>query len=337
VRVFVYEFITGGGLYRAALWPPPKSLLCEGKAIAGAILQDFAACESIRTSTLLDARLPLDKPPAKCDELRVASAREHVAAFDRCAALADWTLLVAPEFDGHLSACAQRVIEVGGRLLGPSLDNIQLTSDKHQTAQHLRANGVLTPRGVRLACGGTLPTDFPFPAVLKPIDGAGSQDVQLVRAADQAVMRRGVMRLEEYHRGTAASVAFLCGPQAIVPLLPCRQHLSDDGRFTYLGGSLPLPPALAERATRLGLAAVRTLPGLLGYIGVDIVLGDDEHGSQDVVIEINPRLTTSYVGLRAASRANLAAGMIAIAEGRDWEPDWTSSPVTFSADGTMGA
>jgi predicted ATP-grasp superfamily ATP-dependent carboligase len=98
---------------------------------------------------------------------------------------------------------------------------------------------------------------------------------------------------------------------------------------------LPLEPPLAQRAKKLGLAALRTICDLIGYIGVDLVLGDDEQGRQDTVIEINPRLTTSYVGLRAAASTNLAAGMIAIAEGRDWQPTWNQKPITFSADGTI--
>ena len=35
------------------------------------------------------------------------------------------------------------------------------------------------------------------------------------------------------------------------------------------------------------------VPGLKGYVGIDMVLSDDEC----YVIEINPRLTTSYLGL----------------------------------------
>lgn len=301
--------------------------------MAGAILRDFVASEATGASTILDRRLTPDHVPAACDIVRVGSDPEHIAAIETVSRQADWTLVIAPEFDGHLHELAERVGRAGGRLLGPSVEVVRLASDKHQTAEHLQARGVGVPYGIVLAPVEPLPLDFRFPAVIKPVDGAGSQGVQLVRAAGQAVARRGAMRLEEYQPGVAASVSFLCGPRGIVPLLPCRQHLSDDGQFHYLGGSLPLSPLLAERATRLGLAAVRTLPGLLGYIGVDVVLGDDLEGSQVVVIEINPRLTTSYVGLRAAACCNLAAGIIAIAEGRDWKPTWHARPVVFDADG----
>ena len=50
-------------------------------------------------------------------------------------------------------------------------------------------------------------------------------------------------------------------------------------------------------------------------MGVDLVLGRDPTGAEDFVIEVNPRLTTSYVGLRAAAKTNLAEAMLRVAEG----------------------
>ena len=66
----------------------------------------------------------------------------------------------------------------------------------------------------------------------------------------------------------------------------------------------------ATRACTLAEQALRTVPGLRGFVGVDLVLQnsvDDQAGSQDVVIELNPRMTMSYIGLRALCRQNLAS------------------------------
>ena len=61
------------------------------------------------------------------------------------------------------------------------------------------------------------------------------------------------------------------------------------------------------------------MPATQGYVGIDLVLGSAEDGSADVVVEINPRLTTSYVGLRQLLKTNLAAAMIEAAAGRPVE------------------
>jgi predicted ATP-grasp superfamily ATP-dependent carboligase len=85
----------------------------------------------------------------------------------------------------------------------------------------------------------------------------------------------------------------------------------------------------------MGLAAVAALPLSQGYVGVDLVLGQAEDGSGDRVIEVNPRLTTSYVGLRALARANLAAAMLAVAAGERPDLCFGSEPVEFTTDGRI--
>jgi predicted ATP-grasp superfamily ATP-dependent carboligase len=120
-----------------------------------------------------------------------------------------------------------------------------------------------------------------------------------------------------------------------VPLAPAFQHLGTDGRFGYRGGELPIPPDLAARATALARAATACVPGLCGYAGVDLVLGAADDGSDDCAIEINPRLTTSYVGLRALADFNIAGAMLKVALGEPVpEPRWRSGRVAFGANGT---
>ena len=142
-------------------------------------------------------------------------------------------------------------------------------------------------------------------------------------------------RLERFCPGTPASVALLCGPRQRVFLPPCHQRLSEDGEFRYLGGDCPLTPHLAERARSLALRAVATLPEPRGYLGVDLVLGEHSDGSDDVVIEINPRLTTSYVGLRRLAEQNLAATMLDVLNGKEVSLSFKAGKVQFEADGKV--
>ncbi len=191
------------------------------------------------------------------------------------------------------------------------------------------------PAAWLLEPGDPLPADFPYPAVLKPRDGAGSLDIQwLPHRPRERTAPQHAARLERFQPGVPASVAVLCGPGDVVPLVPCGQRLAGEGDFSYQGGWLPLESPLAARARRLALRAVQPLPTPLGYLGIDMVLGSDPAGSGDVVVEINPRLTTSYVGLRAFSQANLAAAMIAVAQGGEARLCWKSEAIQFTSDGT---
>jgi len=80
---------------------------------------------------------------------------------------------------------------------------------------------------------------------------------------------------------------------------------------------------------KLARRAVECVPGLLGYVGVDLVLGAAEDGSRDFAIEINPRLTTSYLGLRQLAKSNLAEAMLSVAAGTTPDLKWRQEPVEF--------
>jgi predicted ATP-grasp superfamily ATP-dependent carboligase len=246
--------------------------------------------------------------------------------------------VVAPEFDGHLRTAVADVQAADGRSLNSSEQFIALTADKHLTAERLRAAGVPAPAGLVIEGDQEkLPTDFEYPAVLKPLDGAGSQHTLLVNGpADEPVPYPWRRRLERFHPGRPASVAVLCGPRSYAPLPPCWQNLASDGRFTYRGGGAILEPHYADRAANIALKALESLPPANGYVGVDLVLGTPTDGSGDVVIEVNPRLTTSYVGLRAMVHDNIAAMMLAAAGGASLlQVAASGAPIEFTAEGAV--
>ncbi len=337
MQVFVYEHITGGG-WLAAAEMPRGSLLREGLAMLTALAANVAAVDGAQATILWDERLP-GQASTGASIVPVADPVEHERAFFRLAAASDWTIVIAPEFDGILLSCCRRVLESGGRLLGPSPDVVQLASDKQATAEHLSTAGLAVPRGVALREGQRIPSDFAYPAVLKPRDGAGSQGVQMIFSADDVPHAPWPTRLEGFWPGQAASVAVLGGLDGTVVLEPCRQHLSCDGRFAYEGGSLPLPPTEAARARRLAEGVAAAMPPFIGYLGIDLVLGQASTGGDDCVIEINPRLTTSYVGLRLALQQNLAAVMIALAKGGKpcltYRSEMLAEGIAFDAAGNV--
>ncbi len=334
MHIFLYEWATGGGLVEepGAL---PASVVREGAAMIGALAADLLRIDGCRVTTLRDPRV-LHLALPGCDVVDALSAFSHNEEFERLASKADATILIAPEFDGILLKAANRVMASGGRLASPSPEFIRLTANKQRTCDALAQSGVATTHGVMLEPDAPLPSDFPYPAVLKPIDGAGSQDTYIVSGPHDALPAYAwPRRLERYVPGLAASVAMLCGPEGNVALAPCKQRISDDGRLRYLGGELPLAAGLAERATTLAGRALAALPPALGYVGVDLVLGSDPHGSDDAVIEVNPRLTTSYVGLRAAAERNLAKAMMLVAAGNVWHVDFSDRPIEFDTAGNV--
>jgi predicted ATP-grasp superfamily ATP-dependent carboligase len=224
-------------------------------------------------------------------------------------------------------------------LLSPSAAFVAWTSDKHRTTLRLEQCGVRVPFGRHIETGQRLSADFPYPAIAKPIDGAGSFDTRRIEnaaAASQWGVATRPWRLERFIPGLPASVATLCGPGRRQMLPACSQCISQDGEFRYLGGRTPLPTALDRRAQTLAAQALAAFAEpLVGYVGVDLILGPAEDGSEDFVLEINPRLTTSYVGLRRLCRTNLAAAMLAIATGEPVELAIDDCHVEFDSAGSV--
>jgi predicted ATP-grasp superfamily ATP-dependent carboligase len=335
MRIFVYEWCVALGLGQDKS-DPAHSLYREGKAMRDALAEDFRAVPGITVLT--------------CDGV---TPSEEERRFRELAQLADFTVAIAPEFDGIL---ATRVSWVpAGRWLGSSLDAIRLTSDKLELAQAWQTENVPTPWTTPVA---DWPSDR-VPVVMKPRDGAGSTATYLCRTpkefTDTLILARrewpGELIAQDYVTGHAVSLSFLVGPSVItddsqtllsrpnprfqaLPLVPTFQRLSADGRFRYQGGEYPLPADLARRAEHLGRQALTVIDGLQGYIGIDLILGKNHDGSEDCVIEVNPRLTTSYLGLRQLTPVNLAGLMLQAALGQSFPTIvWSQEPIRFFCDG----
>jgi hypothetical protein len=334
MHIFLYEWATGGGLVEQP-GPLPASLVREGMAMIGALAADLVRIDGCQVTTLRDPRV-LHLALPGCEIVDVFSSFSHGEEIERLSSAADAAIFIAPEFDGILLATVMRAVASGARLLSPSPQFIRIAADKQRTAEALAESGVPTPLGIVLEPEHPLPDDFDYPAVLKPVEGAGSQDTYMVSGPHDAPPAYAwPRRLERYVPGLPVSVALLCGPAGRVALMPCKQRISDDGRLRYLGGELPLAGGLAERATTLAERALDAMPPVTGYVGVDLVLGRDPRGSEDAVIEINPRLTTSYVGLRAAAQTNLAEVMWRIAQSELPYIEFSHRPIEFDPNGNV--
>ncbi|MBX3440763.1 MAG: ATP-grasp domain-containing protein [Planctomyces sp.] len=334
MRVFVFEFVSGGGLADA---PLPPSLAAEGRAMWSAVARDFSAIADARVVTTRDPRIA---PLPHGIEQRVAEsvASERDLFREECAA-ADVILVIAPELGGEL----QRRIERADALRRPDsvLLNcppavVRIAADKWLTFETLDQRGIPTISTHRLS--NDVPP-FPLPWVVKPRLGAGSQDVALVQSLDRlggalteapGLAEPDAAIIQPFVAGRSLScLALFDAAGALVDLAPvAEQRLSDDGRFRYLGGRIPadVDPAPLQA---LALSAAAALSAgaqapCVGPIGFDFVQAAD--GTLQVV-DINPRLTTSYVGCRRLATHNLFASLLALEAG---PRGWGREPVEFS-------
>jgi predicted ATP-grasp superfamily ATP-dependent carboligase len=75
--------------------------------------------------------------------------------------------------------------------------------------------------------------------------------------------------------------------------------------FKYSGGEIMSPPDTSDILHNIIKKVLEIIPGLKGYTGIDLIRSEAGYK----IIEINPRLTTSYAGIRQVINLNLAEAM----------------------------
>ncbi len=308
--IFVCEFITAGGFSAEDL---PNSLLNEGVMMRDALLKDIAALDEYHVISSHDYRI---QASALVQKSVPVNAGNFDQVFDELLLDADLVWLIAPETDGILLNLSQRCQKKNVIQIGCGLETIKIGSYKTRTAEALQA-----------ACIPTLPVmsvdawlqtfdQHSLNAVqqkwiVKPEDGAGCDGIFLFESPHllAAWLRAGgdfeKHICQPFQTGTAASFSMLC-KNGEAWLLSCNlQHLVQQHHGLKLAGiTLNAFEDASGEVAKLAIKIAQMLPDALGYVGVDIVI--DSYTKQIFVIEINPRLTTSYVGLGEATGQNMA-------------------------------
>jgi predicted ATP-grasp superfamily ATP-dependent carboligase len=306
VRVFVYEFVTGGGLAGEAL---DRTLVSEADLMVRSLLEDLGNVPDLTCLTTRDPRLA---PIQGVETLAGQPDETPFDLFRRGTGMAEWVWPIAPESGGTLERLARLVLESRRGLIGSRPDAIRLTASKLATAVHLAGAGIPVVPSFQVDA-----TDLPAdqgPWVVKPDDGAGAEDALVVPDLESArahLSSRGPTHImQPWVSGVPASLSLLCH-EGKARLLACnRQKIRvTDGRIVLSGIHVNGEKARAVDFAALGERIAAAIPGLWGYVGVDLMV--TSHGL--MVLEINPRLTTSWCGLPQALSANPARWVVELA------------------------
>jgi predicted ATP-grasp superfamily ATP-dependent carboligase len=308
VRIFVYESLSAGP--PAAPDGSDRELLAAGVAMRDAIVDDLSRLDGVAVTCAVGAASGF---AVARDGVATASARagEDAETFvARMAAAHDLGWIVAPETGGELARLHAAVGEA--RWIGCDAASIRCAASKRATLAVLAAAGLPTPLDDAASRHGRW--------LVKPDDGAGCLSTRVhgdhAAARDALVLERARADrwvLEPFVEGEALSVSMIVGADLATAVSFNRQHIGIDaaGRLRDLGVQVAaLDVATDPRIgglEALAVATVRALPGLGGFVGIDMVW-NEERGA--VVIEVNPRVTCAYVGLSARLGRNLAADIL---------------------------
>jgi predicted ATP-grasp superfamily ATP-dependent carboligase len=321
LKVIVYEHVSGGGY---AGQPIPPSILSEGFGMLRSVASDFKAAGN-EVTVLLDARISKLNPPinAQCT-VPIFYKGEPEKFLGNIAQNNDAIYLIAPETGQTLQSLAEISEKTGKISLNCESQVIKKVEDKsvfYETIQKFAS----TPKTVVLNIDDgltktkqTIHEMLGYPIVLKPTNGTSCSGLSLVthethlaNALKKICAESTCKRLiaQEFVYGEDASVSLISTGKKAKALSLNKQNIilgSSDASSSYEGGIVPLDHRLKHEAFKAAERVTEAFPGLKGYVGVDLVLAENK----PYIVDFNPRLTTSYVGLRRVSNFNVAEAIV---------------------------
>ena len=278
------------------------SLAPEGAAMLAVLKQSFERCG-------YDVVLP--------------GNGDFAAEIEWIAPSCDMGLVIAPDY---LLARFTQILEQHSHNLGCGFMTVALCANKVQTEKILRSHDVPVPAE---ASAGK--------RVIKPVKGCGAQGVRISDGPTGAgEFSQQFIEGEHYSVSIVASrvvgdaCLYFSGKPPLV-LAVNRQYIEtgSDGALHYRGGETPVHPAREGEIIEVTKNVVEVL-GCQGYCGVDVVVADKVY-----VVDVNPRITTSLVGVAACMKEEIADILVAASKGGGPDQVHLAGNVRFDTQGKV--
>ncbi len=336
--IVIIEYVSAGGFNQTEI---PSSLFCEGFAMLKTLIEDFYNLD-FEIHALLDERISYLSNYLKVIEVQLVGKKDNFFfKFKELLDRTEYCFIIAPEFSNILHELTNIAKQSHSRILSMGLEGIVLGTSKYNTYQFFLKKGILTPKTwllpfqeKNLEKKQVLQKAFELNGslIVKPEDGVGAESIHYFKNAadfrkryDHFINQKDSKRnyvLQEFIKGQDLS-ASLIGFSKFTPALLSinTQFINFDkkgGSSEYLGGRTPINKFEEVKKELVQINPLLNNVNLLGYFGLDFILDRKKHLS---FIEINPRLTTSYIGVRNVINKNPVQIILDAKLNRDGPPD----------------
>jgi len=341
MKILVFEYITGGGFNKQEL---PESLSGEGRLMLQALLDDLRSyaehAKGISVVVMLDSRVSDSINAAGFDRIIIKPEHNSHEEFARLTRRCDAVWPIAPEFDGILHTLCQTVESSGKQLLTSTASAVAMTGNKLNTYQHLKQHHIATvptrlfPHDTRQLAQALVELDSASPTgkveqwLVKPVDGVGCADSYILTEQqdfEKMGARQGRYVIQPHIQGkkTSLSCLFKQGTGWLV-CVNLQQFVIIDQQYQLSKIIVNYPFQLNVYQDLVDNIAY-AFSELWGYVGIDLI----ETPEQLLVLEINPRLTTSFVGINAALGINVAENILQLLAGNPSIKAVCNQPITI--------
>ncbi len=319
-KIFIFEFVSGGGYNKVDI---PSSLISEGYAMLRTTIGDFKKL-GFQIITLLDIRIEFLSQYLKADKIElVKKIDDYIKIYTDCIKESSYCFIIAPEFSNILYNLTKIAKDNKKTVLSVDLEGICLGTSKLITYNFFLENKVNTPQTYAIPFKKKFDLDFVLqkfttlrrPIIIKPEDGVGSESIfyfetkaQIIHFFEDSNEKLDLSRnyiLQEYIDGedlSASIINSVCSKKPETMNLIILSINAQNVKFKdsvndsiYLGGFTPVADYELLKNSLEKILKNMDLSSFQGYFGIDFIKKAD---NSIHFIEINPRLTTSYIGIR---------------------------------------
>ncbi len=335
MKILVFEYITGGGFNRQML---PDSLASEGRLMLHALLDNLCGIGGMELVVMLDSRINGSVSTRGIEAVIINPEHKTHEEFARQVQRCDAVWPIAPEFDNILQTLCQTVELTGKLLLTSPARAVAVAGNKFYTYQCLKQHHIDTvpTQLVNLESGfiRTLqvnPHLHHHEWMIKPVEGAGCADSYLIsdpKDLELLCIQKGQYVIQPHIQGKKTSLCCLFSRGSAWLLCANLQQFNLINRQYRLAEIIvnhhPDPDPGVYQHVLDNIA--RALPELWGYVGIDLI----ETPERLLILEINPRLTTSFTGIYAALGINVAETVLQLLEGKPKLKPVYDRPITIT-------
>ncbi len=341
--ILVFEYFTASG-------EKDRCIISEAEELIFALLEDLSDFNLdlvINKSYEKTVEKYENVNPILIDENIIDWLSDNAANYNRA-------IFIAAENDNNLYNITKILQDSNVMTYTSSAEACFKTSDKYETYESLPLN-VPQPRSFRIKID---PKGYwkraienlhekwqsedpltPLKLIIKPLMGVDCEDIVIIEKIEDLtldldkIFKPGSRVLvQEFIDGVDISVSLISDGKKAIPISLNQQFVElKDDKGRYLGGKIPYQSKFKEEAFEIAANAVEAIDGLKGFVGVDLIINNDEKDIYSVyLLEINSRFTTPYVGLAKIADFNIAKSIIDVIDGKT-----TIDDLDISLDGEV--
>lgn len=329
-KLFIFEFVSGGGYNNLLI---PSSLFCEGYSMLKSLIEDFSEL-NFEIYTLLDKRIAYLGRFLKANKITFVDENcNYLEKYKKVLLKSDACFIIAPEFSNILYKLTEIANIYGKKVYSIGLEGIKIGASKIKTYQFFGQSHIPTPETYLIPIvGNSLDLNFihkkfedlNHSIIIKPEDGVGAENILHITKKSQisSIFEKNTINidfsrkyiLQRYIEGLDMSLS-LIGIEDQNQVNPYILSINSQnvllhmGSFEsqYNGGMTPAENSEEIKDDLNKLLHRLNFSYFCGYFGIDFIL---THENSFQFIEINPRLTTSYLGIRNIYDINLSKPIV---------------------------